>query len=277
MKPSCAILAELPADGEAPEDILLLAPGVNPLAATDFREPFVLKNAAAVVAASPAEVLIDYDHRSATGGSSEAAGWASLEDREGALYGRVNWTDAGREALAARRYRYLSPEIMYRKTDREVLSVQAIALVNRPALRLQAERALASEDSGELVAALAARLGLAPDAGAAEIAAAKAALKAAGLNDRSVSSVDAVDRAMAAGHVTPAQRRAALALAAPDPAAFASFTGGDGRFAYLFHRNAPGGRFEKGPRDAAKEVARAFGRPVEAIQKARKQMEGARQ
>ncbi|MYH38003.1 MAG: hypothetical protein F4160_14535 [Rhodospirillaceae bacterium] len=293
------LAAALPAEGDGPAtEFPLFQPGWNE--ANDGRKPWELKDAAAVVAASPGEIMIDYDHGSAkAGGSSEAAGWARLEARDGGVWAvGIQWTDTGAAAIAAKRYRYISPEFLFDQQSREIAQVAALALVNRPGLRFQAERALAHEDAGELVAALAARLGLEADAGAAEIAAhldqerraealalgleadatqgavcaAKTALRAAGL-DRFGEAERVVARAVQAGAVTPAQRSSALALASAAPAAFAEFVGQPARFAHLSRAVAPAGVRPAQAGAATAEVAARMCTTPERLQAARKQLE----
>lgn len=60
---------------------------------------------------APAGKLIDYDHFSLDPDrSSEAAGWIKeLQARPDGLWGRIEWTDRGADAVRNRRYLYLSP------------------------------------------------------------------------------------------------------------------------------------------------------------------------
>jgi len=54
--------------------------------------------------------LIDYDHKSATGKGSEAAGWlTNVEARPDGLWGKVAWTPSGKEAVQNGVFRYVSP------------------------------------------------------------------------------------------------------------------------------------------------------------------------
>ena len=282
--PYRGLLNEIPAqegeDATPPAEILLLPAGEIELA--DGRGSWFLKDAAGVVAASPPEIVFDFDHASGTGGSSAAAGWGKLSAREGAVWASMSWTPDGEEALRERRYRYVSPEIRLTRKTGEIKQVLAAGLVNRPAMTFHMERALASaEHSDELAAALAVRLGLPADAGvaeiaahldddrrsqaralgleedagAAEIAAARAALAAAGM-DESAAADRAVGAAIAQGRVTPAQRGAALSLALAAPAAFAEFIGGAGSaMGYLSEAVAPAGRLEPSAGPGVKEVA----------------------
>lgn len=293
-----AITAEV-GGRDPPETVTLFPAGT--LETTDSRAPWVLDDAAAVVAASPPEIVIDFGHGSAAGrgGSDEAAGWARPEvGPDGEVAAPVSWTPAGAQAIKERRWRYLSPEFSYNATTRQILSIQAAALVNRPGLKYQAERALAAEDVGDLVAALAVRLGLpadadaaeigavlddarkaeaqalglADDADTAEIAAAKAALAAAGI-DAGGAAERAVGEGVAAGHIAPWQRPAATALAMADPAAFAAFCGAaEPRFAYLSRPAAPAGRPAAGAGAAVEEVAARFKTTPAALIEARRQL-----
>lgn len=97
------------------------------------------------------EVPIDYEHQSLGGsfsspsGLAPAAGWiralrAVAPDQNSdtpvspGLWAQVNWTEAGRERVAAREYRYLSPVVMVRKSDRRVVALHSAALTNKPAI-----------------------------------------------------------------------------------------------------------------------------------------------
>lgn len=102
-------------------------------------------------AAHGTDVPIDYEHQSLGGsyaspsGLAPAAGWiralrAVTPDlsSEGTvtpgLWAQVNWTDSGRERVASREYRYLSPVVMVRKSDRRVVALHSAALTNKPAI-----------------------------------------------------------------------------------------------------------------------------------------------
>ena len=95
------------------------------------------------------DVPIDYEHQSLGGvyasptGQAPAAGWIRAlkaadpteADEAGAgLFAAVEWTDAAREKLTAREYRYLSPVVLVRKSDRRVVALHSAALTNKPAI-----------------------------------------------------------------------------------------------------------------------------------------------
>lgn len=93
-----------------------------------------------------ADLVVDYHHASLTapqtGGVAPAAGWVrQMELRAGGaeLWGRVLWTTEAARAVAARRYRYLSPVLRFNTPDRLTgepvpMTVHSIALTNTPFL-----------------------------------------------------------------------------------------------------------------------------------------------
>lgn len=208
------------ASGQPPEWVHLIPAGQ--FAGRDGRGPYILKDAQAVVAASNREGLeavIDYDHQTDlsavkdVGGTAPAAGWIKvLEARADGIWGKVEWTERGAAAVAAREYRYLSPVFLHTRTG-EVKQVLRAGLTNNPNLHLTAlasqETKLQPEgkDMNELLKALAAALGLPADSDQAAIMAALTAL---------VTSANASTTAIA----TMAQ--AAGVTAGDDPAATAT-------------------------------------------------------
>lgn len=123
---------------------------------------------------------IDFEHATETlapkGHPAPAAGWiVDLTVRDGAIFARVEWTPRGRDALATREYRFISPAFFVDAETREVVELTSAGLTNRPALtqlpavaRRQEEDTVNRED---LIKAL----GLAADASDEQIAAAVAA------------------------------------------------------------------------------------------------------
>jgi len=93
--------------------------------------------------ANGADLPIDHEHATEVaaphGRPAPAVGWiVALEARDGAVWGRVSWTDEGRRAVAAREYRYISPVFHFDRESGEVLSLASAGLTNQPALRLPA-------------------------------------------------------------------------------------------------------------------------------------------
>lgn len=144
----CAALAlnfELPADGQAPEWIELL-PGGERVLGRDGREwvndqPQALLDA---FAGDGKEIPIDIEHatelQAPQGLPAPAAGWIQALELRGAnaLWGRVAWTPKGKEAVANREYRYVSPVFLYAKDSRRILKITSVGLTNQPNLRLPA-------------------------------------------------------------------------------------------------------------------------------------------
>lgn len=93
------------------------------------------------LAATGIEVPIDYDHNSATGKGSKAAGWIKELSKKGqSLYARAVWTPQAKEKIASGEYRRFSSEISPNYTDQDTgemlgFTIVAGALTNRPFLR----------------------------------------------------------------------------------------------------------------------------------------------
>lgn len=87
----------------------------------------------AMVAAFDTPVLVDFDHASEDGESTEAAAWVeSLRvDDELGLMGRFRFTDKGAEAAKFRRYRFISPVWNTDGEDRPIKLLR-VGLTNRP-------------------------------------------------------------------------------------------------------------------------------------------------
>jgi phage I-like protein len=123
---------------EAPEWVLLLRKGRSTTVdGVVYRVDDVAMNAMIQSFESKGlDMVIDYEHQSLTGDRAPAAGWIKeLEARDDGLWGRVEWTPAGREYIANREYRYMSPVFWVETdTDRPVL-LDSVALTNRPRIK----------------------------------------------------------------------------------------------------------------------------------------------
>lgn len=85
-------------------------------------------------AAGSPELLVDADHLSCEGGSTKAFAWASnLRIEDGGLYADFRFTEAGRAAVNAREYRFVSP-VFNCDENGEAVGLQSVALTNRPNL-----------------------------------------------------------------------------------------------------------------------------------------------
>ena len=113
-------------------------------------------------AANDADLPIDYHHASVYAGKdmsrAPAAGWIKeMELRaDGAeLWARASWTDEARSAIAARKFRYLSPVFRWNQPDRVTgrvvpLQIPSVALTNTPFLtELQSLNESAGTDAGD--------------------------------------------------------------------------------------------------------------------------------
>ena len=177
-----AIAHELPPpeDGGGPPEWILLMPA-GELLARDGRR-WVHDDPAPVLAATReragvTDLVIDYEHQTdlapENGQPAPAAGWVrELEARAGEIWGRVEWSERAAAHIAAREYRYISPTFAFDPRTKQVKAVHRAALTNSPAFDMPA----LARDEGDIMTpeqltALAAALGLAETATAAEMVA----------------------------------------------------------------------------------------------------------
>ena len=172
------LMTEIAAEGGKAPDWIMLFPKGPKIEARDGRR-FTINNPAAIIAAfekNAGPLAIDYEHgqahKAAEGEIAPAAGWiTAMEMRAGAIWAKVDWTDRAAAMIAAREYRFTSPEFLVDK-QKNVLSVAGAGLVNRPAFVMPAlARAELKENAMDLTA-IAKALGLNEDADAATILAA---------------------------------------------------------------------------------------------------------
>jgi len=168
----------LSAEGGAPEWAQLLPPGPA-LQGRDGRS-WRLNDVDRLVAQFAPPFVVDYEHSqdklAVAGHEAPAAGWVEkLEVREGAVWGRVDWTPRAKAAIAAHEYRYLSPAFTYSPSDGSVQALIGASLVNRPNFVMTA---LNSEEPS-MLKEIAAALGLSETATSPEIVTAIGALKTA--------------------------------------------------------------------------------------------------
>lgn len=264
-----AIALELPADAAAdglplaPEWVQLIPAGR--FAGRDGRGPYLVDGAAVLAAFERGgiDLPIDYEHQTLEAadkaGPVPAAGWIKqLEVRDGALWGRVQWTPKAAHLIAQREYRFLSPVFRHDKTGR-VLALEGAGLTHYPNLDLQpvAHRAATTAEGDSSMSdlkAVAAALGAAEDADVAELAAHASRLKAELDAARAAREPDprewvpmsqhravaqelaalqkqvakekaeaAVRAAMSAGKLPPAMQHWAMAYAEKDPEGFAEW------------------------------------------------------
>lgn len=168
----------------APDWVQLVPAGT--FSGSDGRGPYRLSNPQAVIATSlhhfggrlPIDENHSIDRRAPQGEPSPARGWiVELQERDGSIWGRVEWTDEGRQLVAGRAYRGISPAI-YRDEKGEVVAVGRASLVNVPNLPQLAT--LHDQDRNmDFIAQLRAALGLGADVPEADVLAAVTANKTA--------------------------------------------------------------------------------------------------
>ncbi len=87
----------------------------------------------------PVDIEHSSEKKAPLGEPAPAAGWIKeLVNREGAIWGRVEWNTMGRELVGGKHYRYISPVILYHKVTRDIAGLNTAGLTNRPNLHLQA-------------------------------------------------------------------------------------------------------------------------------------------
>lgn len=140
-----------PMSATPPEWVMLIPAGE--FSGRDGRGPFRLSDPGSVITATselqmPAGLPIDYDHATdfaaPNGHPAPAAGWIrELAARDGALWGRVDWTPHGAMAITSHEYRYISPVFQY-TPEGEVTRLLRAGLTNNPNLYLTAVSARAN-------------------------------------------------------------------------------------------------------------------------------------
>lgn len=140
---SRTVLTDLPA-GTVPEWVMLLPRGPE-IIGRDGRR-WMLPNPAALVnefQSRGTDLVVDWEHgsesQSLAGIRNPAAGWVKeLQIREGAVWGRVQWTGEGRADVENGGYRYLSPSFDYSRSDNVIRRLVSVGLVHQPNLNIPA-------------------------------------------------------------------------------------------------------------------------------------------
>ena len=133
----------LNSDGQAPAWIELFPAGPDIVGRDGRRWTISAPEAFAAAFNSAGQpVPLDWEHAShhkaLKGERADAAGWIEeLEARNGAIWGRVEWTEDGKGSVSSRAYRFVSPSFLFSKT-REVARLVHAGLTNQPNLTLTA-------------------------------------------------------------------------------------------------------------------------------------------
>ena len=176
---------DLPDSADAPEWVHLLPSAEGEIQTYDQRGPYKVTDLAAVIAASMQSergMPIDENHATdvamAVGGAAPARGWITeLQARADGLWGKVRWTNAGKELMSDRAYRGLSP-VFNHTADNVITRVLRASLTNKP--NLMGLISLNTENFPMNLAAIAKALGLGDDATEEAILAAIGKLKPTG-------------------------------------------------------------------------------------------------
>lgn len=166
----------------APEWIHLLPAAEKPIATRDGRGPYRIVDAHSVIQRSLEDqdrLPLDENHAldlaAPRGESAPARGWiVALQAREDGIWGRVEWTPAGRDLIETHAYRYISPVIGH-TADGRIGRILRASLVNRPNMR--GLTALHQEGAMPLKDRLAELVGLNAEASDDEIVTAVTGLK----------------------------------------------------------------------------------------------------
>lgn len=195
----CSAVA-LPAGDGVPDWIELLPAGS--IQTLDARGPYLNADPAAIIANSfkgHTKLVLDENHATdlaaPQGQSAPARGWiVEMEERGGAIWGRVDWTGQGREIMADRQYNGISPAIIHGK-DKAIIAIARASLTNNP--NLIGLTSLHSEGLEDMdwKMKLCELLGLASDADDAAITAALAKKMEGGADEAAVQT--AVQSALA--------------------------------------------------------------------------------
>ena len=89
------------------------------------------------------DLVIDWEHasehRAPNGQDAPAAGWVKeLAVRDGAIWGRVEWTERAIAQLQRKEYRYLSPVFLFTRDENQIARLSSAGLTNQPNLELTA-------------------------------------------------------------------------------------------------------------------------------------------
>ncbi|MVO16847.1 phage protease [Parasedimentitalea huanghaiensis] len=174
--------------GEVPDLVHLLPMSDGRVQTNDARGPYHVTNAQDIIDASFADsdrLPIDENHAidlaAPKGLPAPSRGWiTAMQARDDGIWGKVEWSEEGRDLLKARAYRYLSPVIgLPNKTSKTVTGILRASLVNRPNLR-EISALNQETDDMSFQKNMAGALGLSADASEADISAALTTLKDAG-------------------------------------------------------------------------------------------------
>jgi hypothetical protein len=128
----------MPTTGGVPQWVHLIPAGS--FKGVDGRGPFTLLDPPSVIAASllngplPIDINHSTDLAAPKGDPSPAVGWVGrMEARADGIWGMVEWTGSGRQMVANREYRFISP-VFQHTSKMAVLKILRGAITNNPNL-----------------------------------------------------------------------------------------------------------------------------------------------
>jgi len=136
--PALALTSSEAGEAVVPDWVMLFPAGI-----TETNDGRLYKNTDPDSAIARTEAVglfvpADVSHGMEWGSPEPSMGWVEEYDvRDGAIWGRVEWTDLGRAAITAKHYRYISPAFDV-DNDGNLIRFRTIALVNTPAFTMPA-------------------------------------------------------------------------------------------------------------------------------------------
>lgn len=143
-----ALCFEMPQDGSVPEWVQLVPPGEQVIG-VDGREWINDKPEQILArfnnrAFKGLKLVFDYEHatelKAPKGGEAPAAAWGvNMEIRGGgSIWVKLEWTERGRNSVASKEYRYLSPVLIYENISNRIVAISSVGLTNHPNLTSKA-------------------------------------------------------------------------------------------------------------------------------------------
>ncbi|KAK3608772.1 hypothetical protein CHS0354_006813 [Potamilus streckersoni] len=142
---TCQINSVILPDGVPDKIQLIPVPGDGGIITGYDGRVFSMASASEVAANSlrqGIDIPVDFGHRSEWDSSARAAGWIKelITEKDGSVWGRTEWTESGKNAVAAKEYRYISPAFScHQRKDGifEINKITSAALCVRPNLTLK--------------------------------------------------------------------------------------------------------------------------------------------
>jgi len=168
---------EIPlANGDLPEWVELIPAGAvdgrDGRSWNNSRPESILAHFAQLACDLPIDINHSTELKAPKGEPAPAIGWVmELEDRNGAIWGRVEWNATGKQLVGERAYRYLSPVIIYQPSSGTIVGLTSVGITNRPNLQLPAlnhEQGAEPQEENTMLKALLAALALPETATEAE-------------------------------------------------------------------------------------------------------------